>query len=75
MTSINHHVNDADFYYAKTTNMKKAEDQLLKSSDWSNNHQKQSNRKEEKGYVYVIKNTNTSTENNLCDQFNKMNIK
>lgn len=66
---------DGVLYYAKTTNMRKAEDRLLKSSEWPDNRQKQSNRKEDKGYVYVIKDKTTSTEDNLCDQLSKMNIK
>lgn len=66
---------DGVLYYAKTTNMRKAEDRLLKSSEWPDNRQKQSNQKEDKGYVYVIKDKTTSTEDNLCDQLSKMNIK
>lgn len=66
---------NGELYYAKTTNMKKAEDRLLKSSEWPNNRQKQSNRKDEKGFIYVIKDKKSSTEDNLCDQLNKMKIK
>ncbi|KAH9397937.1 hypothetical protein TYRP_019309, partial [Tyrophagus putrescentiae] len=40
---------DGVLYYAKTTNMRKAEDRLLKSSEWPDNRQKQSNQKEDKG--------------------------
>ena len=41
-------------YYAEITNMRVAEDALLKQKKFKWNTQTQSNRKEEPGYIYLI---------------------
>ena len=41
-------------YYWKTSNMKKAEDRILKLKDFPLNSHKSSNADDESGYVYII---------------------
>ena len=43
--------------YARTENMKKAEDKVLGKRKFRDNEQRHSNNKEKPGYVYAIKET------------------